>query len=315
MTGPRSPLAIPQGRAGSLFLLHETLQPGERVFSRTIRSAMLAGGRSEWEVLAEPLVVHKLLRLTDAQVERAKLGRSLVGERASVLMSDHPCELRWMADLAAETYGRVFVGGFGLGLLVEILAARPEVERIDVVELDPDVLALTAAHLSQRAQLKTVVHVADVRSYLETATAWPWDFTLLDTWYGTGETTWEETVAPLRRTLRRRFGAGGPRVRSWCEPEMVGQVRHGMAAFGVGLAASCRHSRAQWAFRMGTGSVLPPVASGGPLARDVVGLERLGDPVFDDLARLYLGEVGSEAWELRFGTFWDGWTSGDLRSA
>lgn len=214
----RSPIAIPQSRAGRHFVLHETMAAGWRVYSRSARTAMLLGGGPESQVLTRPLQLHKLLRLTREQLARIEAGESIEGERAPILMTDHPCELRWMQELAAGAAGRVLVAGLGLGIVVELLAARPEVAAVDVVEIEPEVVALTRPHLSAAAAAKVRLVVADVGAFLRSCRSWPWDLAILDTWSTTDAKTLRIVVEPLLALVRERFGERA--VRCWCEAEM-----------------------------------------------------------------------------------------------
>ena len=64
-----------------------------------------------------------------------------------VVMVDDPPHWWAMMDHAAKYRGHVLVAGLGLGLIVHALAANQQVERITVVEREPDVIAAVAPHL------------------------------------------------------------------------------------------------------------------------------------------------------------------------
>jgi hypothetical protein len=59
------------------------------------------------------------------------------------VMSDTPTEIQEHGHCIALAEGRVLIHGLGLGVVVSALLAKPEVKHIDVVEIDPDVIALT----------------------------------------------------------------------------------------------------------------------------------------------------------------------------
>lgn len=59
------------------------------------------------------------------------------------VMSDTPAELEGHEHAVKYATGRVLVTGLGLGCIVQGLLAKPGVERIDVVEIDPEVIGLT----------------------------------------------------------------------------------------------------------------------------------------------------------------------------
>lgn len=101
----------------------------------------------------------------------------------------------WMSDTTAEkrdhsyvaamcarsTTKRVLINGLGLGMIVQSALQNPAVEHIDVVEIDPDVIALVGPHYE--ASGRVTIHQAD--SY-EQCKAWPkgshWDVAWHDIW-------------------------------------------------------------------------------------------------------------------------------------
>lgn len=305
---PRTPLAIPEGRAGRFFVVHETLPVGAPVSVVSMRSAYLAGVEPEVAVPDRPARVHRLMRVDLEPGARAVRA----GTRGLTIMSDHPSELRWMADIMRGAAGRVLVGGFGLGLVVRFLEDRPEVESILVVEREADVLEL--CHVPAAGELrKTAVTLADFDAFVLAIDEWPWSVTILDLWAGTSEAVWTDEVAPRRLAIARRFG---PRdVRCWAEPEMVGQIRRSLAGNAGRELDALRFSRAQWAFRASSVDDLPPDAPPGPVGRGAAILAGATDPGFAALADLFLREVGSEAWERRFGAAWDGWPGRRMSNA
>jgi len=62
--------------------------------------------------------------------------------RGKVVMVDDPLHWYGMEGLANASRGNVLVGGLGLGLIVHHLVKNPEVKRIDVVEMEKDVIDL-----------------------------------------------------------------------------------------------------------------------------------------------------------------------------
>jgi hypothetical protein len=72
------------------------------------------------------------------------------------VMSDTPTEIREHADAIAEAEGDVLITGLGLGCIVSALLAKPEVNTITVVEIDKDVIALTAPYYEDEERVKIV---------------------------------------------------------------------------------------------------------------------------------------------------------------
>jgi len=95
-------------------------------------------------------------------------------------MSDTPSEILDTLPFVWGASGRVVVLGLGLGMIPRLLAARPEVASVDVVEVDADVIALTAPN-----DPKVTVHHADAFSAADAARVsvnGPWDYALFDIW-------------------------------------------------------------------------------------------------------------------------------------
>lgn len=122
-------------------------------------------------------------------------------------MSDTPAERRdhmppllTAQNLAAR---RVLINGLGLGMIVQGLLAVASVEHIDVVEIDPNVIALVGDHYRQQATAmgKTIeIHQGDAYTI-----QWPpgtvWDVAWSDIW----EHASIDNLAGMQR-LSRRYG-------------------------------------------------------------------------------------------------------------
>lgn len=297
-----SPVDLAPGQSGCFFLIHETRLAGDSVDVVSLRSANLTGRPAERVVLDRPLRVHKLIRVRPEELELFRMRQTLDGRRGLVVMSDDPSELRWMTDMIEGARGRVLVGGFGLGLVVRFLEDRPEVDSIHVVEREADVLRLCCDPLEWSPKVR-VFH-SDFEAFLDER-PWQYDVAILDLWAGTTESVWEEEVAPRRLAIARRFGARD--VRCWAEPEMIGQLRRSLAAHAGRRLDAVRFSRAQWTFRAGTVDLYQPDAPARRVDPAAGILARLADPGFDLLVHLFLRDVGSPAWERRFGRAWDDW--------
>jgi hypothetical protein len=73
-----------------------------------------------------------------------------------VWMVDDPPHWHGMLEHASKCKGRVVCAGLGLGLIAHALAARPEVERITVVDREADVIGLMGPTLPQDGRLEIV---------------------------------------------------------------------------------------------------------------------------------------------------------------
>ena len=134
----------------------------------------------------------------------------LVHDRRGIVMSDSPDELRDLLPLrAALLQGEprtVLIHGLGLGCALRLALATPSVTRVDLVEIDPDVVELLQPERDQRV----VLTVADARTF-----RWPagtrWDIAWHDIW---DELTEENDYARFNRSFARRTGWQG----AWGQP-------------------------------------------------------------------------------------------------
>jgi len=61
-----------------------------------------------------------------------------------IIMSDTPSEVSDILDPIREAKGQVLINGLGLGVVLQAVLAKPEVDHVTVVELSPDVVRLVA---------------------------------------------------------------------------------------------------------------------------------------------------------------------------
>lgn len=70
-------------------------------------------------------------------------------DHGEVVMEDSLAELRKHLPFLLRARGRVLVSGLGLGCVVRALLAKPEVERVDVVEIDPRLAARVGSEFAR----------------------------------------------------------------------------------------------------------------------------------------------------------------------
>ena len=195
-----SPIDLPESQSGSVAIEHKVLEAGSKTPIVGMRQAILRGTHPISAVLNEPLRVHYL---THAE--------------HGTWMTDLPEELNQIAEMldTVSPWGRVLIGGLGLGIMASTVATRPGVEHVTVIEKDPDVIRLCAR------SGYTVIE-ANIYDYLKTTDDW-FHFYLLDTWQATNENAWWREVMPLRRVIRNRWGRT-PTIHCWAEDIMLGQI-------------------------------------------------------------------------------------------
>jgi hypothetical protein len=197
-----SPIDLPEGRSGKIQIKHDELAAGTKVTIIGDRQAIFTGRCPAVGRLAAPRRVHVLSE-----------------DGVGTWMTDLPEELNQIAELLATTEpsGNVLVGGLGLGVLARLVADRPKVKTVTVIEASRDVIALCAGKPGGFQIVRS-----DIAKYLD-ASPVRYDYYLLDTWQGTNEATWWDTVMPLRRAIRRKHGAR-PKIWCWAEDIMRGQI-------------------------------------------------------------------------------------------
>lgn len=93
------------------------------------------------------------------------------------VMVDHEAELRTHLAFILKARGHVLVTGLGLGCVVRGLLSRPEVEFVDVVEIEQSVIDLVGRYMPTDPRLR--IHHADA---LKFDAPGPWDFAWHDIW-------------------------------------------------------------------------------------------------------------------------------------
>ena len=122
--------------------------------------------------------------------------KSLQVGRKTWMVDDPP---HWWAMEEHATFyrGHVVVAGLGLGLIVHTLAACPSVDRVTVVEVEPDVITLVQPHLPPSAKIEIVA-----------GDFWDWegqpDGVFFDLFVGDGSTLAAEALRTMME-LRERF--------------------------------------------------------------------------------------------------------------
>jgi len=119
--------------------------------------------------------------------------------------------------------GDVLIGGLGLGVVVNHLAARPEIDSITVVEVSQEVIHLVEPHLKDPEDKVTVLR-EDLVSYLNQDPE-EFDFAFFDIWQSDGEHTFLTIVIPLRKLAVENGVVGDDTcLQCWNEEVMRSQL-------------------------------------------------------------------------------------------
>lgn len=137
----------------------------------------------------------------------------------SSVMSDTPDELRDHNQAVRLAFGNVLVAGLGLGIVLNALLMKDEVEHVTMVEIDPDVIHLVWPAFEQYRDRLTLVQ-ADIFKW-KPARGEMFDVAWFDIWSNLCT-----DHLPEMTTLKRRFAK---RVRMWkgcwCEGEIRFRLR------------------------------------------------------------------------------------------
>lgn len=208
----RSPLNIPAAKSGGYEIVHETIPAGHDVLLRNMRNLIIGGQKGPSHVVFnKPTTWHYLK-----------------SEDHGTWMSDLPIEQRQHdEELRDVKAGTVLVGGLGLGYAATLLASRPRIKKVVVVEISPDVVSLVGPHTAPKAQQKGKLEIvtADLFDYLRGYGGEPFDRAFYDIWQSDGEHTFHKTVVPLRKLSAGKVH-GHPVC--WNENVMRGQLAWGL---------------------------------------------------------------------------------------
>jgi hypothetical protein len=108
-------------------------------------------------------------------------------------MSTHPVEVFSHIYAADKAHGDILIGGLGLGLISNMITTNDRYKSITCVEIEKDLVDLLESFFPE---VEFVVD--DISHYFDTCKK-KFDFIYLDTWCGTGEMEFNNTVAPLRK--------------------------------------------------------------------------------------------------------------------
>lgn len=149
---------------------------------------------------------------TVTMLRRTTLG-TLHLEGGEVVMEDSQRELRKHLPIWMSARGRVLVTGLGLGCVVRGLLASRQVEHIDVVEIDPGIVAVVGPELA--ADPRVHIHLADALEFPISK----YDFAWHDLW--TDRSADEPHLQCVHAKLIKRYWGAAKRQGAWNFPRSV----------------------------------------------------------------------------------------------
>lgn len=107
-------------------------------------------------------------------------------------MSVCPSEINSMRRHIAKAHGRVLVLGLGLGYYPYMISRKPEVESIDIVELQPEIINLFQKHILPQFEHRDKIRIieADAFSYVGGLSGDEYDFCFADIWQNEIDGAW-----------------------------------------------------------------------------------------------------------------------------
>jgi hypothetical protein len=207
---------IPEGKSGEYSIEHVHEPEGAEFELATARTAMLGGDPGGTVKFDSPTRWHTLHR-----------------DGEGVWMKDIPIEQFQMRKHVKEFTGDVLIGGLGLGVVVNHLAARPEIDTITVIEVSQDVINLVEPYLRDPEGKVTVVQ-ADLFEWLaqvEGRECDVFDHAFFDIWQTDGEDTFLKTVVPLRKlAIENEVVMHDACIECWQETLMRMQLYYSLVA-------------------------------------------------------------------------------------
>ena len=85
--------------------------------------------------------------------------------RGSVIMSDTPDEIRDHLGFIRQAHGNVLINGLGIGMVLQAVLNKSDVDHTTVIEISPDVISLVAPHYQNKFGDKFTVIQADALEY------------------------------------------------------------------------------------------------------------------------------------------------------
>lgn len=118
--------------------------------------------------------------------------------KSQIVMSNTPMEVHTNYEFMRRSNGHVLVGGLGLGLILNVIQDKEEIETITVVELFQEVIDLVKPQLPLNDKVNIIQ--GDILQW------WPengqkWDTIYFDIWNNISEDNMEDM-----KRLHRRFG-------------------------------------------------------------------------------------------------------------
>lgn len=137
----------------------------------------------------------------------------------TLVMSDTPAEMRDHSYPVHRAQDNVLIAGLGLGMVLDAIASKPEVNKVTVIELSTDVISLVAPTYRAKFGDKVEIINADILTWK------PPKGSFYDTaWFDIWDNICSDNVEQMK-LLSRRFGRIARYKGFWCRAECERQYR------------------------------------------------------------------------------------------
>lgn len=140
--------------------------------------------------------------------------KKLMHKDRGVVMSNTPMEVRTNMAFIKLAKGHVLINGLGLGMVLHALMDKPQVTKVTVIEIDLDVIALTAPHFRE--------HITSGRLHIINADCFkhvPPKGEMYDVvWHDIWDTINDENLFEMKR-LRLKYAKRTKRQLCWAESD------------------------------------------------------------------------------------------------
>jgi len=186
-----------------------------------IKSTVPCGKNGDWkvekfEVSQKDADFHNLRCAIQGSRREIKAGKyTKLIHCGSVIMSDTPAELNDHLHFLYRASGDILVNGLGLGFIVEGLMSNPDVTRVTVIEISPEVIQLVGKHLENKYNGRLSIINADALKWSLPKNK-VYDFAWHDIWPEICGDNYEDM-----KKLHRKYAKKAKHQDSWCREEII----------------------------------------------------------------------------------------------
>lgn len=169
---------------------------------------------STFPIETQLMFCRRLLPYTSITMLLRTTEKTLHQPMGECVMEDSNQELRRHLPIMIPGRGRILISGLGLGCVVRGLLAKPDVEHIDVIEIDPGIARLVWPEFQDDPRV--TLHMGDAETWTIPDGA-RWDFAWHDVW------SEHESLAVVHARLFARFDDYVDKQGAWMMPRIAMQ--------------------------------------------------------------------------------------------